>query len=83
MPVLYNIYLNLFYYLFAPVIGMFSEKINNWLQNQKNINSVIQKKLNQEKKRIWFHCASVGEYEQIKPIITYFEDHYKYHLNTF
>ena len=38
------------------------------IKEQKNIKHNLEKISNKEKKN-WFHCASLGEYEQIKPII--------------
>ncbi|MBJ05246.1 MAG: hypothetical protein CMP65_05045 [Flavobacteriales bacterium] len=47
-------------------IPLFNNKYQKWVKGQKNIFNQIKKK---STKRIWFHCASIGEYENIKPLI--------------
>jgi len=57
-----------------PLAGLFSKKINYSLQARK-----IEKKLFSQYQRpkgivYWFHCASLGEYEQAKPLIKYYQN---------
>ncbi len=81
MLVIYNIFLITFYKIIAPITSLFSKKIRTWLIEQKKIESFT-KKINNDKK-IWLHCSSVGEYEQIKTIIKYFEKNKKKLIITF
>jgi len=69
---IYDTFLAIFYKLFAPLMSFFSKDIKVWLNEQRKIKNFT-KKIN-GKKKIWFHCSSVGEYEQVKTIINYFKN---------
>ena len=71
MIFIYDTFLTIFYKLFAPLLSFFSKDIKVWLNEQRKIKNFTEK-IN-SKKKIWFHCSSVGEYEQIKSIINYFK----------
>lgn len=66
-----------FYLLFTqiyPVIirmaSLFSPKAKLWIQGRKNIFEKIQNAVNgNQAPIIWMHCASLGEFEQGRPII--------------
>tara|TARA_Y100001968_G_C19438618_1_gene761237 strand:- start:386 stop:1597 length:1212 start_codon:yes stop_codon:yes gene_type:complete len=62
---MYNLLLRVIYLLLnLPFIGNRNQAI--WLLQQKKIfNNIV----SNEKPTIWIHCASLGEYEQIKPLI--------------
>jgi 3-deoxy-D-manno-octulosonic-acid transferase len=47
----------------------FYSKANLWIKGRKNWRNTLSKKYPQQKKVIWFHCASVGEFEQGRPLI--------------
>jgi 3-deoxy-D-manno-octulosonic-acid transferase len=54
----------------AKIISPFNVKARLWTRGRKNIFEVIEQKLSGDKMpRIWFHCSSLGEFEQGKPII--------------
>ncbi len=45
-------------------------KAKQWIDGRKNIWDKLNEKLSDRtEKRIWFHCSSLGEFEQGKPII--------------
>lgn len=44
-------------------------KAGKWLQGRKDVFKVMEGTLRQHEKRIWVHCASLGEFEQARPII--------------
>ena len=71
MKSIYNLFLIIIFYSILPILSSFSDGIKFWLFIQRK-NTVL-KVQTISKKRIWFHCASVGEFEMIKPIIKYFE----------
>jgi 3-deoxy-D-manno-octulosonic-acid transferase len=56
--------------------SLFNEKARKWVSGRKNIFYTIKKTL-QEKNItgniIWFHCASLGEFEQGRPVIEGFK----------
>lgn len=69
---IYNLAL-FFYYSainLAALVG--NTKAKQWIDGRKNL--VLPKF---EKPVIWFHCASLGEYEQGKPLIEHFSKTYK------
>ena len=55
--------------LFLKVISPFNKKINQGIKGRKETWSTIKNSNLLEGKVILIHCASLGEYEQIKPII--------------
>jgi 3-deoxy-D-manno-octulosonic-acid transferase len=69
MILLYNIFIQL-YSLVARVISLYNKKAKLWVNGRKNILQEIQEKLKgNDGKVIWVHCASLGEFEQGRPII--------------
>jgi len=68
---MYRIFYDLFlalYSLIARALSPFSVKAKKWVEGRKYIWDSL-KRLPADKKRIWFHCASLGEYEQALPLI--------------
>ena len=50
--------------------SFFNEKAKQWVNGRKNIFKTIFNSLGDKKeKRIWFHCASLGEFEQGRPVM--------------
>lgn len=64
---MYNIALLIYYFLIC-LSCPFSEKAREWVRGRKNIFKKL-KKLDHGEGIIWFHCASLGEYEQGLPVI--------------
>jgi len=49
---------------------LFSTKAKLWCEGRKNWQSKYAQKIKPKKgERIWFHCASLGEFEQARPLI--------------
>ena len=61
--------------LLLPLIAVFSKKINFFVSGRKETFSKIAALKN--KKTIWFHAASLGEFEQARPIIEEVKKRYK------
>ena len=58
------------YGLIIWLASAFNTKANSWRKGRVNLLSNIEHTLSSEKeKRIWFHCSSLGEFEQGKPVI--------------
>src|SRR5690349_2863638 len=55
----------------AAVLGG-NVKARQWKEGRKNILERIQKSLPANERRVWFHCASLGEFEQGRPLIEKF-----------
>ncbi|MCD6012009.1 MAG: 3-deoxy-D-manno-octulosonic acid transferase [Flavipsychrobacter sp.] len=68
MLFLYNFFLFL-YQLAIKAYSVFNAKAQKWVDGRKGWEQHIAATLKQGEKRIWFHCSSVGEYEQAKPLI--------------
>ena len=51
------------YYLAVLLASPFQYKARLWIQGRKNQN------IRNHSNSIWFHCASLGEFEQAKPVI--------------
>lgn len=67
MILLYNIAIR-FYYSIIYIASLWNEKARKWVAGRKNISADLSKKKSNNQ-TIWFHCASVGEYEQALPLI--------------
>ncbi len=63
---LIGIYSYLFFIRFA---SLFNTKAKKWLNGRKNIFETISSKLKQDEERIWFHFASLGEFEQGRTVL--------------
>lgn len=59
-----------FYSLSIHIAALFNNKAKLWINGRKDIFKHLQNAFNNEKSDIiWFHCASLGEFEQGRPII--------------
>ncbi len=74
MKALYNLFLFL-YPMGARILSVKNEKAKKWLQGRKNIFDQL-RSISQEKKIIWVHCSSLGEFEQGKPLIEKFRQEF-------
>lgn len=68
MELLYNIGI-LIFRAGAWFISPFNNKAGLWNKGQKNWFEQLKEKINSEDKYIWIHCASLGEFEQGRPVI--------------
>lgn len=72
MLVFYNIIIYC-YELLIKFHSIFNEKSRQWIKGRKNIFNKIKTEIKDHKEIIWFHCASLGEYEQAKSLILNFK----------
>jgi len=63
----YNISIS-FYYLAVKIAALFNPKAKLWADGRVNIFKEL-KEVNTNENIYWFHCASLGELEQGKPLI--------------
>lgn len=49
--------------------SVFSPKIRRWIHGRKGLFETLSGKIGPQDKIIWFHCASLGEFEQGRPVI--------------
>lgn len=73
---------NIFVFLYSTTVrfaAMFNHKAGQWVEGRKNILSRIKEEQISGKQVIWVHCASLGEFEQGRPVIemlrTTYPDH--------
>ncbi len=65
------------YGLFIYLFSFFNHKAKQWVAGRKNIFRNLSEQLsNKREKRFWFHCASLGEYEQGKPVFDALKEKY-------
>ena len=66
---------NFFIYLYAVIIytiAPFNSKAKKWINGRQKLFKNLKIKLqpfDNQKERIWIHCASLGEFEQARPVI--------------
>lgn len=63
MLLIYNFFLRI-YLILILIYSFFNKKAKKWLVGRKNINFIFNKE-----KSIWFHFASLGEFEQGRPVL--------------
>lgn len=62
-----------------PVLGLFSPKLKTFSQGRAGVFKYVTDKINQGDNIIWFHAASLGEYEQGVPVIEEIKKQYPQH----
>lgn len=61
---------NFFYILAIHIASLWNSKAKQWVNGRKDWKNSLQKFTNNNKKPIiWMHCASLGEFEQGRPVI--------------
>jgi 3-deoxy-D-manno-octulosonic-acid transferase len=68
MKLLYNIGILIFTSL-AHIISPFNSKASLMLEGWKKWESRLRDKIKPEDRKVWIHCASLGEFEQGRPVI--------------
>jgi 3-deoxy-D-manno-octulosonic-acid transferase len=56
------------YFVLVWLASPFNKKAANWIKNRRNWSSILCS-LSKDKKTIWIHAASAGEFEQAIPLI--------------
>lgn len=74
--ILYNVIITVYGILIA-LVSPFNKKAGLWLNGRKNvIGSTAAWREKNPGKLIWFHCASLGEFEQGRPVMEAIKKHY-------
>ena len=68
MKFLYNIALTI-YYLAIKIASIKNNKAQKFIDGRKTIFKDLQQASNLNDNYVWFHCASLGEFEQARPVI--------------
>lgn len=68
MKLIYQIALSS-YTILIRIASLFNHKARLWLKGRKNSFSYLKMHIKKEDQIVWFHCASLGEFEQGKPLM--------------
>lgn len=68
MLFLYNLIILLASHV-VKLLALFNPKMKLFVNGRKEVYSILQRKINLNDKTIWFHAASLGEFEQGLPVI--------------
>lgn len=68
MRIIYNIGIGL-YYLLALLISPWNQKARLWIRGRRGWLGPLEEAFNPDDRVVWFHCASLGEFEQGRPVI--------------
>ena len=68
MTLLYNIGIRI-YWLMAMIISPWNRKAKLWLKGRRGWYKKLEDAIDRDDKVIWFHCASLGEFEQGRTVI--------------
>lgn len=68
MTLLYNFFLAIYNFL-VWIASFFNKKANFFIQGRKNVIEYLRTNIKESDKVIWFHAASLGEFEQGRPVI--------------
>lgn len=71
MKLLYSIF-NRCYYLLAGFAGIFKPKAKAFYKGRKGLIKKIRAEVERSNPIIWFHCSSVGEFEQARPVMEWY-----------
>ncbi|MEA3444733.1 MAG: glycosyltransferase N-terminal domain-containing protein [Bacteroidota bacterium] len=58
-----------FYVLAIHISSLRNPKAKLWLAGRRNWHKSLRSSIKKNEKTIWFHCASLGEFEQGRPVI--------------
>ena len=68
MSILYNISVQL-YAIMIRIAALFNDKAKLWIKGRESIFQKLAEATKDHQDIAWFHCASLGEFEQGKPLI--------------
>ncbi len=75
MLLLYDIGVRI-YYLIILIASVRNTKASKWVSGRKNWKKRLSGKFGSTDRVIWFHCASLGEFEQGRPVIEMIRERY-------
>jgi len=78
---LYLIY-NILVYIagfFLKIVALFNKKLGLFVHGRKTVFDVLSNQIKKEDQVIWFHTASLGEYEQGLPVLEALKQKYSHH----
>lgn len=76
LHLLYNIAIRL-YGVIAKITALFDEKASKWVKGRRStLDDLSRWRASHPGKNIWIHCASLGEFEQGRPVIEALKNNY-------
>lgn len=75
MEIVYTLGIHL-YYIFIHLAALFNSKARLWVDGRKHIFGRLATEIRREQKLVWVHCASLGEFEQARPVIEAMKSEY-------
>ncbi|KQO32911.1 3-deoxy-D-manno-octulosonic acid transferase [Flavobacterium sp. Leaf82] len=78
MLFLYNLVVSIAGF-FLKIVAFFSPKIKLFVDGRKDVFTILKQQIKPTDKTIWFHSASLGEYEQGLPVIEKIKEKYPQH----
>ena len=57
------------YTLLIRIFSLFNPKAKQFISGRKNVYTQIAQRINPNEKHVWFHFASLGEFEQGRPVL--------------
>ena len=73
MKILYNIAIAVYGALLS-FASLFNKKAKLFCDGRKGLLKRIASEIDHSKPIIWFHCSSVGEFEQARPLIEWYKE---------
>jgi len=74
----YNVFLILFK-AGIRITALFSTKAKNWVEGRRNIFEKLEATIKVNDQVIWMHCASLGEFEQGRPLLEKLRSQYPHY----
>jgi 3-deoxy-D-manno-octulosonic-acid transferase len=68
MRLIYNLGIRIFI-LILKIASLRNPKAKKWIVGRKGLLKIIKKEQDQKEQVVWVHCASLGEFEQGRPLI--------------
>jgi len=75
MVFLYNLSVRM-YVLLVRIAANFNPKAKQWIDGRKDLFNKLEKAVKDEENIVWFHSASLGEFEQGRPVIESYKEKY-------
>ncbi len=78
MTALYNVGV-FFYQLIISIASLFDPKAKQWIRGRRALLEKIRNTVHKEDSIVWFHCASLGEFEQGRPVLEHYRKQHPEH----
>lgn len=75
MTLIYSIGISFFHFLIR-IGALFGKKAKKWVDGRKDLLEKIKNEVDSSKKHVWFHFASLGEFEQGRSVLEEFHKRY-------